>query len=260
MINYECFTTNLCDIFTELCANNTAFYAVGDYNIDLMQINVNQNYRKYVNSILSTTTKYAIDLPSRITDHSKTLLDHIYVNDPKHSYKSGVLLCGLSDHMSTFVYISTKKPVVTNTKKFLIRDMKTFDLEEYLRTLNIELYAANLDSIDSVHDAFEKFEEVLQNTANKFAPLKKASRREKKNSQKPWLTRELLNKIKTKNKLFKQLHKKFDKDNFEKYKKQRNVLNREIKSAKETYYKDLIDDSNRNSSSLWKILGELANF
>ena len=91
--------------------------------------------------------------------------------------------------------------------------MKNFDLEEYLRTLNIELYAANLDSIDSVHGAFDKFE-VLQNTANKFAPLKKASRKEKKLSQKPWLTRELLNKIKTKNKLFKQLHKKFDKDNF----------------------------------------------
>ena len=144
--DYECFTTNLCDIFTELCANITAFYIVGDCNIDLMQINLNQNYRKYVNSILSTTSKCAIDLPTCITDHSKTLLDHIYVNDPKHSYKSGVLLCDLSDHMSTFVRISTKKPVVKNTKKFLIRDMKNFDLEEYLRTLNIEEYAANLDS------------------------------------------------------------------------------------------------------------------
>ena len=70
----------------------------------------------------------------------------------------------------------------------------------------------------------------------------------------------MLNKIKTKNKLVKQLHQKFDKDNFEKYKKQRKALNREIKSAKETYYKDLIDDSNGNSSNLWKILGELANF
>ena len=197
--DYECFITNLCDIFTELCANNTAFYAVGDNNIDLMLINVNQNYRKYVNSILSTTTKSAIDLPTRITDHSKTLLDHIYVNDPKHSYKSGVLLCDLSDHMSTFVCISIKKPIVKNTKKFLIQDMKNFDLEEFLRTLNIKLYAANLNSIDSVHDAFDKFEEVLQNTANKFAPLKKASIREKKISQKPWLTCELLNKIKTKN-------------------------------------------------------------
>ena len=206
--DYECLTTNLCDI---LCALPQIYM--------IIQIKVNQNYQKYVNSILSTTTKCAIDLPIRITDHSKTLLDHIYVNDPKHSYKSGVLLCDLSNHMSTFVCISTKRPIVKNTKKFLIRDMKNFDLEEYLRTLNIELYAANLDSIDSVHDAFDKVEEVLQNIANKFDPLKKASRREKKISQKLWLTRQLLNIIKTKNKLFKQLHKKFDKDNFEKYKK-----------------------------------------
>ena len=55
---------------------------------------------------------------------------------------------------------------------------------------------------------------MFQNTVNKFASLKKASRREKKLSQKPWLSRELLNSIKQKNKLFKQLHvhKKFDKD------------------------------------------------
>ena len=112
-------------------------------------------------------------------DHSKTLLYHIYVNDPKDSYKSGVLLCDLSDHMSTFVCISTKKPVVRKTKKFLIGDMKNFDLKEYLRTLSIELYAANLDSIDSIHDAFDQFEEVLQNTANKFHLWKKL-REEKK--------------------------------------------------------------------------------
>ena len=58
--------------------------------------------------------------------------------------------------------------------------MKKFKLEDYLMTLGNNLNAANLDSIDSVHDAFDKFEEVFKNTVNKFAPLKKASRREKK--------------------------------------------------------------------------------
>ena len=81
--------------------------------------------------------------------------------------------------------------------------MKNFKLEDYLRTLGNNLNAANLDSIDSVHDAFDKFEEVFQNMVNKFAPLKKASRREKKLSKKPWLSHELLNLIKQKNKLFK---------------------------------------------------------
>ena len=100
---------------------------------------------------------------------------------------------------------------------------------------------------------------LFQNTVNKFAPLKKASRREKKLSKKPWLSRELLNLIKQKNKLFKQLHKKFDKDIFENYKKQRNSFNQKIMSAKEKYYKDLIDDNTSNFSTLWKIIGELAN-
>ena len=81
--------------------------------------------------------------------------------------------------MSTFVCISVKKPRVKSTKQFLIRDMKKFKLKDYLMTLGNNLNAANLDSTDSVHDAFDKFEEVFKNTVNKFAPLKKASRREK---------------------------------------------------------------------------------
>ena len=210
MNDYESFSTNLCDIFADFRESNTAFYAVGDYNIDLMQINGNHNFRKYVNNILSTSTKGAIDLPTRITDHSKTLLDHIYVNDPKHSYTSGVLLCDLSDHMATFVSISTKKSRVKSKDQFLIRDMKNFNLEKFLRAPENDLTAGN--SIESAQDAFDKFEEVLHIVVNKFAPLKKASRKEKKLSQKPRLSSELLNLIKQKNKLFKQLHKKFDED------------------------------------------------
>ena len=49
--DYESFSTKLCDIFADLRDNNTAFYAVGDYNIDLMQINGNHNFGKYVNNI-----------------------------------------------------------------------------------------------------------------------------------------------------------------------------------------------------------------
>ena len=67
----------------------------------------------------------------------------------------------LSDHMSTFVCISAKKSRIKSTKQFLIRDMKKFKLEDYLMTLGNNLNAANLDSIDSVHDAFDKFEVVL---------------------------------------------------------------------------------------------------
>ena len=83
-----------------------------------MQINVDQNFRKYVNDILSNSTKCAIDLPTRVTDHSRPLLDHVYVNDPKHLYTSGVLLCDLGDHVSTFVCISVKNLVLKAQNSF----------------------------------------------------------------------------------------------------------------------------------------------
>ena len=176
----ESFSTNLCDIFADLQDSKTAFYAVGDYNIDQMLINGYHSFRKYMNHILSTSTKCAIDHTTCITDHSKTLLDRIYVNDTKQSYTSGVLLCDLSNHMATFVSIFTKKSRVKSKEQFLIRDMKNFSLEKFLRALENDLTAANLNSIKSAEDVFDKFEELLLIVVNKFAPLKKASRKEKK--------------------------------------------------------------------------------
>ena len=100
--------------------------------------------------------------------------------------------------MATFARISTKKFRVRSKDQFLIRDMKSFNLEKILRALENDLTAANLNSTESAHSAFDKFEKVLHIVVNKFTPPKKASRKEKKLSQKPWLLRELLNLIKQK--------------------------------------------------------------
>ena len=187
------------------------------------------------------------------------MLDHIYVDNPKHSYTSGVLLCNLSDYTSTFVCISTKKSCVKSTGQYLIQDVKNCNLEKFLRALENDLTAANLYSIESALNGFSKFEEVIYVVVNKFAPLKKASRKEKKLSHKLRMSRELLNLIKQKTNFSKQLHKKFDEDLFQKHRKQRNALNREIKRAKENYYIDLINDSKGYFITLWKTIGELAN-
>ena len=62
----------------------------------------------------------------------------------------------MSDHRATFVCISTKKSPVKSQDQFLIRDMKNFNLEKILRTLENDLTAANLNSrpIESAQDAF----------------------------------------------------------------------------------------------------------
>ena len=78
---YERFSEKLLKIFNDLISNNHTFYALGDYNIDLIKVQTRINIVSvHVNNMISSPGKCAIDLPTRITDDSKTLLDHtVYI-------------------------------------------------------------------------------------------------------------------------------------------------------------------------------------
>ena len=91
-----------------------------------------------------------------ITDHSKALIDHIYVNNSKHSYMSGVAFSNLSDHFGTFVIIIAKATKSDKTKRYQIRDMSKFDDEKFLQNLPNDLNASAPNNNESVHNQFEK--------------------------------------------------------------------------------------------------------
>ena len=79
--NCEKFSENLFKIFYELNFEKFPFYFLGDFNIDLNKVGKSNFVTKHVRNIISSPWKCAIDLPTRITDYSKTLIDHIYMND-----------------------------------------------------------------------------------------------------------------------------------------------------------------------------------
>ena len=70
--------------------------------------------------------------------------------------------------------------------------MKNFQPELFLETLNKKLNNFTLSDNKPVDPQFNKFMTILTDTVNEHAPLKKASRREKRLQQKPWLTQGLL--------------------------------------------------------------------
>ena len=56
-------------------------YVVGDFNVDVLKIDRDNNVRKYANHLLSSDCKCGSDVPTKTTDTTKSLLDHIYTND-----------------------------------------------------------------------------------------------------------------------------------------------------------------------------------
>ena len=165
------------------------------------------------------------------------LLTNIYTNSKKKSLKSRVLSnIDISDHYSIFaiIPIKNKSKKLENSK---IRNMKNFDKEEFLITLENKLNNLFVNNTLSVNELFDKFLALFADVVNDFAPIRKATRKEKKLKQKPWITKNLLKCILTKNKMYNDLPvNRNSLDKVESYKRYRNVLNCSLRIAKSAYY------------------------
>ena len=128
---------------------------------------------------------------TRITDHSATLIDHIYTNAPQNVFTSGILLADISDHLPYFCTLATKLPMHIYEKYY--RDFSHFDKE---------LFVADLEKIDlySLANSMNNIIEVFQKITDKHAP--KVTNAKKRQLKKPWISNGILKSIKTKQKMF----------------------------------------------------------
>ena len=89
-------------------SENTLAVILGDTNIDLMQEN-NAGANAYLDNFFEKNFIPCITLPTRITDHSATLIDHIFIKCPKkfiqNKCSSGNLITDISDHLPNFTFL-----------------------------------------------------------------------------------------------------------------------------------------------------------
>ena len=63
--------------FEKILACEKEIYLMGDFNRDLLQVNTKKTWLEYMESF---GLEHIVMSPTRITDHSETLIDHIYRN------------------------------------------------------------------------------------------------------------------------------------------------------------------------------------
>ena len=188
---------------------------------------------------------------------SKSL--HIYTNGVQQESLCGIALCDLSDHYPVFaIVLSQFQKKKANSIKYL-RNMIGFQIEGFLEDLNERLKFVTDSNKDSVDKQFQEFIHIFASVVSTHAPLKKASRKERKIKIKPWLTQGLIRSIHQKNRLFSRSHKNRDEQLFNEYKKYRNVLNRTIERAKRNYYNQRVALNKNNPNQLWKTINDIAN-
>jgi len=182
--------------------DNRTFYILDDLNVNVSCLSSN-HVSDYLNMLAICDTFQIITKPTRVTDSSSTIIDHILTNDAIHPIIPGVIRTDLSDHYSTFCLINN----CYARKKFPIykRNMNYFSAENYINSLSYNLYYffSSLPEITAADykDVFNKFTEVVKDAINKHASVKKLSRKEHKFLQKSCFTNGIKIFIKNKRRL-----------------------------------------------------------
>jgi hypothetical protein len=76
---------------------------LGDFNINLLNSDIHRPTEDFINNMY----KYFMNpQPTRITDHTATLIDNIFLNSIEYDTMSGNLLTDITDHIPNFLIIN----------------------------------------------------------------------------------------------------------------------------------------------------------
>lgn len=166
---------------------------MGDFNLNLMNYDSNSDTNNFVNTLGSYYSYPHILKPTRITEHSVTLIDNIFFNSLEHQALSGNILSDITDHLPNFLIIN-KLTAIPNNLKIHKRDFSKLDKEALLsdfQSINwTEVLPCN-DTLVNVNDIFQSFYSHVSGIIDKHVPIRKLTRKEIKSLSKPWITKNI---------------------------------------------------------------------
>lgn len=189
--------------FSNILSVNKAknLIAIGDINIDVLN-DLDKNTENYLFAMASNGLKSFINEPTRVTDSSKSCIDHIFFRarkNIKNFFSGKVYDLKLTDHsMIALNYCSdcnrseSKKPL-PKTLKYRV------DFVLLKESLTYEFWEPVYSEINP-STAFDLFINILQDHIKSCTFLLKQNSGKKKRL-KPWMTTNLLNQIRKKKKL-----------------------------------------------------------
>ena len=218
---------------------------LGDFNIDLSK--TNNQWTQVINSF---NLHQLIKTPTRVTSHSQTIIDHIYVSNQHNATEACVPVYNCSDHYPVCVTWSKKglKIPKPGHKTITFRCFSKFDEQLFLYELNNSKLPLTFNIMDpdlAVEFWIKSFTEIY----NKHAPLKQI--RVKHAPIPPWMTKDL--------KEAGYLRDLLKANGYEEESRQlRNAINSEKRRQKRKYYRNLLS-SHKNPKSVWQAINQLSN-
>jgi len=130
----------------------------------------------FANSILPIITK-----PTRITDQTATLIDHIYTNSVQN-LTAGILTIDITDHPPILCIVKTQPPRNNNdnNNRRYYKDYSELDNQCFIDDVKSIIWHSILDPDKSLNDKTHEAISTLNVIVDKPAPIRLASRAKQK--------------------------------------------------------------------------------
>lgn len=233
-----CFISFLDNYVSWVNDNGFKLVLARDLNIDLLKVSAHA--RELSRTLDINGFSNVINLPTRIFHNSSTLIDLFVTNLDDSGLLSGVVSAHISDHLPIFLIANHNTCTTANKDNtdIVVRDINEYSLNDFRRELStIDWF--NIYGIKEPEVAYDSFFCMFKSVYDKcflYRTLKPC-----RNSKKPWIAKNCMKEIRTKNKLFKVFITTKSTESLKKFKVQRNKVNSLLGSEKRKYLNNLFN-------------------
>ena len=229
-----------------------------DHNLDLLKHHIHSYTNDFLQLNLDKELIPCINIPTRITKSSATLIDNIIISMHLHDNSdSNILLSDISDHLPSLCTLKNFNHSISLPKYVYSRAIT----EQKLRNINEVLDSHDWKNILVLHDVEENFSiwhTIVLKCIDEIAPEKKKRLNNKHIKYNPWTTKGIKKSVTRKNKLYREwIHDKTDDNKLTKYKEYKNMLQKLIRLSKVNYFNNKCYEYKNDSKKLWNLINEI---
>ena len=262
------FLTEFHPLLHRLSSDNCDSVITGDFNIDLLKISERSKYQEYYDMLVASGFYPQIMLPTRFSKKNGTLIDQTFVKftNTTNPSRSGIIMSGISDHLPHYTWFDIGKLNNNNPKLVKINRNNTASVNNFLEDLQTELGKIETpqDILMDPNVTYNALACSIKSCKDKHLEPKFVKFKKYKHKKSPWVTQGILNSIKFRDRLYKKLRSTDPTSslystleiNFRTY---RNLLQKNINSAKKSYYFDQFKKYTNDARKTWSKINEILN-
>ena len=219
---------------------------LGDFNYCLLDKKTN----KFSEMMTSHGFSQIINKPTRVTNNSTSLIDHIYTNNTDKISQAGVIESGISDHFITYCTRKKFKNFVGKHTTLKIRSMKNYTKDTFVETLKRKEWNRVIQEKEDAGIALEIFNTMFIQSMDEICPEKEIRI---KGRTEPWIDAEILEAIRERDRALQKANRNKNKPDLRAtYNRLRNKVVNLVKRTKANHFCNKVEEHKNNPKELWK--------